>query len=236
MKNNILLILIFLSGMVCGGFIGGKYVMNHTSAPASPAVCAASAQPADLLLAQLEDAALPQDVTEAENEQKRVHSASEIPSQLVRTDLPDGIVLGGKPENPTPEKPAGIELNDAQNTVVLQAQKPANRVADNTSSITMIEAPVEIKRIQTLDGYKEFKHTARGSYPAADFSKEEVIVLESQSNLPDKAFEIVEIIPGEKEIKVLYRVNLFGLDKKTNTHSAQKISKSKLPAVLEQVL
>lgn len=222
--------------MVCGGFVGGKYVLSHTSAPA-PAVCAASAEPADLLLARLEDAALPQDVTEVQDEQKRLHSASEIPSQLVRTDLPDDIVLGLKPQQPEgPEKPAGIELNDAQNTVVLQAQKPANRVADNSSSITMIEAPVTVKRIQTLDGYKEFKHVARGSYPAADFSKEEVIVLESQSNLPDKAFEIVEIIPGEKEIKVLYRVNLFGLDKKTNTHSAQKISKSKLPAVLEQVL
>ena len=119
--------------------------------------------------------------------------------------------------------------------MVLNSQKPAQRAADGTS-ITLIDAPVQIKRIKTLEGYKAFKRTALGSYPTADFAKEEVVVLESQSNLPDKVFEIVSIEPDGNDLKLRYRVNVFGLDKKTNTHSAQKISKTTKNIVLEQVL
>lgn len=229
MKNNILLVLVFLSGAVFGGFIGGEYVKKHTPAPVP---CVRHADGADLLLARLE-----QDGSPDGEQTIQPQSAAQLPSQLVRAELPADILLGVKPENASsPAKTSGIVLDDTQTAVVLQAQKPAHRASDEQSSITLIEAPVKVKRIQSLDDYKQFKHTARGSYPTADFSKEEVFVLESESNLPDKAFEIVEIVPTESDIKVLYRVNLLGLDQKTNTHSAQKVAKMKLPVVLEQVL
>ena len=233
MKNNILFILVFLSGAVFGGFVAGGYVKMHTS---KPAVCNARIEGTDLLLAQLEQAGSPEDVKVLEDSPiAQPHSSSEIPSQLVRAELPKDIVLGVKAEQTPTERPVGIVLDDQQSAVVLRAQKPAHRAADGSNK-TLIEAPVDVKRIQTLDDYKQFKRVARGSYPIADFSKEEVWVLESQSNLPDKAFEIVEIIPTDTEIKLLYRVNLLGLDQKTNTHSAQKMTKTKLPIVLEQVL
>ena len=162
-------------------------------------------------------------------------TSAELPSQLVRSDLPEDVVLGGETTLPIAQKPAGVVLSDGQNTVVVNAQRPAQRAADGTS-ITMIEAPVQVKRIQTLDQYKEFKRVARGSYPTADFAKEEVLVLESASNLPDKVFEIVEIVPEGENLKVRYRVNVFGLDQKTNTHSAQKMARTKANIVLEQVL
>jgi len=233
MKNNILLILVFLSGAVFGGFCTGIYVKSHTAAPVA---CVQRAEGTDLLLAQLEQAGLPEDVKPAtDSEENVLHSASELPSQLVRAELPEDIVLGGTATQDLSPKPAGVVLDEAQTQVVLQAQKPAQRAADG-SSMTLIEAPVEVKRIRSLEDYKQFKQVARGSYPAADFSKEEVFVLESQSNLPDKAFEIVEVVPTQTELKVLYRVNVLGLDKKTNTHSAQKAAKTSLPVVLEQVL
>ena len=232
MKNNILLVLVFLSGAVFGGFCAGVYVKAHTPAPVT---CAPRADGADLLLAQLEQAGLPDDVKPAEEIPNSIHSASELPSQLVRAELPTDMVLGGVVKQEVSQQPAGVVLDEAQTQVVLQARKPAQRATDG-SSITLIEAPVEVKRIRSLDEYKQFKRVARGSYPMADFSKEEVFVLESQSNLPDKAFEIVELIPTETELKVLYRVNVLGLDQKTNTHSAQKAPKTSLPVVLEQVL
>lgn len=234
MKNNILLVLIFISGAVFGG--GGLYLWQ-VSHPKELPLCAARSADTQLLLTQLEDAGLPDDVKAAQTDDFELQKSDQLPSQLVRADLPDDVVLGAKPAEPTQEgePTAGIVLGDAQTAVVLRSEKPAQRAADNTS-ITMIEAPVSVQRIQTLDDYKAFKRTARGNYPEADFSKEEVLVLQSQSNLPDNVFEIVQLVPGENSLTVLYRVNVFGLDKKTNTHSAVKMQKVTGPVVLEQVL
>ncbi len=233
MKNNLLLILVFLSGAVFGG--GGLYFWQQAHPQELP-LCAARPADTQLLLMQLEEAGLPDDVKAAQEDGPALAKSDELPSQLVRADLPDDVVLGVKPATEgEEEKPAGIVLDETQTAVVVRAQKPAQRAADNTS-ITMIEAPVSVKRIASLDEYKQFKQVARGSYPTADFNKEEVLVLESQSNLPDNVFEIVDLVPDGNSLTVLYRVNLFGLDKKTHTHSAAKVAKVKGPVVLEQVL
>ncbi len=163
-------------------------------------------------------------------------SSDELPSQLVRSDLPQEILLGHMAiSKSAEEKPSGVVLSDDQETIVLNSKLPAQQVADG-SGRTLIEAPVAVKRIQSLDQYKAFKTQARGSYPTADFAKEEVIVLESASNLPDNVFEIVKIAPEGENLKLFYRVNVLGLGEKINTHSAQKINKSSLPIILEQVL
>ncbi len=229
-KLMLLWVLTFAAGLVCGG--GAMALWNNAHTPVA-ARCVARDPGTQLLLAQLEKAGLPENVQEilADNTPK---SSAELPSQLVRSDLPEDVVLGGEAA-PAEEKTSGVVLSDGQNTVVLNSQRPAQRAADGTS-ITMIEAPVAVKRIKTLDDYKAFKRTALGSYPAADFATEEVVVLESQSNLPDKVFEIVSVEPEGDHLKLRYRVNVFGLDKKTNTHSAQKINKTPKNIVLEQVL
>lgn len=235
MKKGKLIVLWGLT-FVAGALVGGSVM---TFWPRPRVVCPAChvGPQAQLLLAQLENSGLPDGLREVANGEQTLKSSAEIPSQLVRTELPEDMVIGGEvATSEEPEtRPAGVVLSDGQNTVVLNAQKPAQRAADGTN-ITMIEAPVQTKRIQTLDEYKAFKREARGSYPAADFATEEVIVLESASNLPDKVFEIVDITPEGDSLKVRYRVNVFGLGDKINTHSAQKISKTAAPLILEQVL
>lgn len=222
--------LTLITGMVVGGTCVRLYMGDGRAAHAC--ACNAHKGMESLDIAQLENASLAAGLQEvADNVLK---SSAEIPSQLVKTAWPEGMVLASE-SKPTDEKPAGVVLSDGQNTVVLNAQKPVQRAADGTS-ITMIEAPVTVKRIKTLAQYKAFKQVARGSYPTVDFAKEEVIALESASNLPDKVFEIVQIAPEGKNLKVTYRVNVFGLDQKTNTHSVQKIKKNSSPVVLEQVL
>lgn len=207
-------------GRIAGETVCGRGCLGETPLPLIP----------------IEEGVLPEGIQEVQQNQP-LKSSAELPSQLVRSDLPEDIVLGAVPADTAAgeEKPSGIVLSDGQNTVVLNSQKPAQRATDGTN-ITLIEAPVQVKRIKTLEDYKAFKRSALGSYPTADFSKEEVVVLESQSNLPDKVFEIVRIEPDGESLKLSYRVNVFGLDKKTNTHSAQKIKKSKADIVLEQVL
>ena len=100
----------------------------------------------------------------------------------------------------------------------------------------MIEVPVKARVISTIEQYKEFKRAARGSYPTTDFETEQVVVLESQSNFPDKVFEVAGVQESADKVVVFYRVNVFGLDQKTNTHSVVKIPKTALPVELKQVL
>ena len=233
-KLILLWVLTFIAGLLVGGTCMGSYQARHTP---KASVCPSTQYnpQADLLLAKLEEMGTPDGVREVtqENALKR---SSELPSQLVRSELPDDIVLGlPAAAQPEERKTPGVTLTDEQETIVLNARTPAQRASDSTSR-TLIEAPVGVKRIQTLEQYKSFKTQARGSYPTADFAKEEVIVLESTSSLPDNIFEIVQIVPEGENLKVFYRVNVLGLDKKINTHSAQKINKSSLPIILEQVL
>ncbi len=227
--------LTFLAGAVVGGTCVNVFLQRTARLQTA---CQATGGVDEFHLVQLEDASFPDDVHEIlpDNTPK---SAADLPSQLVRTELPEDMRLSSAPtESPAQEEIAssGIVLSDAQNTVVLNAQQPAQRAADNASGITKIEAPVALKRIQTLDEYKAFKRQARGSYPEANFATEEVLVLESASNLPDKVFEIVDVVPSGDRITLVYRVNIFELDKKTNTHTARKIQKTSQPIQLEQVL
>ncbi len=233
-KSKLILLwgLTFIAGLVVGGGVSALWTRANTSCLAYQPGRSIQTQ---LLLAQLEEAGLPDGVREEKDTAHELKTSAEIPSQLVRTDLPDDIVLGGEAPAQPAETASGVVLSDGQNTVVLNSKKPAQRAADGTS-ITLIEAPVQPKRIKTLEEYKAFKQIARGSYPTVDFSKEEVIVLESASNLPDKVFEIVDITPEGDTLKVRYRVNVFGLGNKINTHSAQKMAKTDNPVFLEQVL
>ena len=100
----------------------------------------------------------------------------------------------------------------------------------------MINAPVKARIIKSTADYKKFKQSARGEYPQADFNKQMVVVLESDSNLPDKVFEIKDVQAKDGHLWVFYRVNVFGLNKKINTHSAKAVQKSALPLTLKQVL
>ena len=197
-----------------------------------------------LLAADLKESELAEGIEEKESSKNGPRRGTELPSQLspihlegvseiyaykkeADSDLEEQIIARKKYTEP-------VDLSDAQGKVpaatdnAQQAKMPTN--------ITMIEVPVKARVISSSDDYKDFKRVARGSYPTADFAKEQVLVLESESNLPDKVFEIADVKTGTENIVVLYRVNVFGLDHKTNTHSAVKMPKTDLPVVLQQVL
>lgn len=186
-----------------------------------------------LLTINMEDASVPEGITVVEEPD---YVESDVPSQLSKIKVPgmekvisrSGNVI--TPQEDTQE-PA-VDLTDTPSGV-LPGQESA---PEPKSNISMINAPVTAKLIKTADEYKTFKRTARGKYPSADFAKENVLVLESASNLPDKVFEIESVREEDGKMVVTYRVSVFGLDKKTNTHSAVLIQKRDLPMELKQVL
>ena len=147
------------------------------------------------------------------------------------------------PDEKLPSVSRGVDLGDIQynasTQAVAQAQAEAQAQApaqEPPSGIVMIAAPVEPLLIKTAEEYKAFKRRARGSYPSANFAKDNVLVLESTSNLPDKVFEIQDVREQNGKMVVTYRVNMFGLNKKTNTHSAVLIKKRDLPLEFKQVI
>ena len=169
-----------------------------------------------------------------------------VPSHLSQIDVSDiqTIVFQSGEEF----APRGMENEEAAvflpslpvvNPELLQAEENSQsetQPTEDASRISMISAPVAAKVIDSLEKYRSFKRSARGSYPSVDFKKQQILVLESASNLPDKVFEIVSVEEVDGKRLVSYRVNIFGLDKKINTHSVVLIDKKNLPLELKQVL
>lgn len=189
----------------------------------------------------MEKAALAEGVVPIQ-ETSEVQSVT-VPSQLSKIDLPEvKTIISRSGVEFTP--PSGEEATadtlpvvDAS-AVVVNAQTLPVKVADPSaeSKITLIEAPVEAQILSSLEDYRRFKRQARGSYPEVDFTKQNVLVLQSTSNLPDKVFEIQTVTDEKGKRIVTYRVSVFGLDKKTNTHSVVVVDKQNLPLELKQVL
>ena len=192
-----------------------------------------------LLIVDMEEALEPEGVVDI-NEPKYVDDDT-LPSQLSKIKVQglERIISrsGASYEAPEEEpEDSAVVLGNVDRNAVPSATAPAAVSPDSESKISMIEAPVKVLLIKTLDEYKNFKRMARGKYPTADFSKDYVVVLESNSNLPDKVFEIQDVQEENGKMVIIYRVNIFGLDQKTNTHSAVRIEKRDLPIELKQVL
>lgn len=237
MKKNIWLIgafiLVFLAGLAAMR-VWDVYRFAKERENAVPL------RPTDSLLSlNLKGASAPEGVTELEAPD---YVETTVPSQLSKISVPgmekvisrSGQVIETDGDEESEEKSAAVDLSGAQNVRLPSgAQKP---VEEPKSAISMINAPVAAKLIKTAAEYKAFKRTARGKYPSANFATDNVLVLESTSNLPDKVFEIQDVREEGGKMVVTYRVSVFGLDKKTNTHSAVLIQKRDLPLELKQVL
>ena len=134
-----------------------------------------------------------------------------------------------------PSETAPIELRgDEVVSIATKEISPEDGMEDTQR--TMLTAPVRYFVIQSTDEYKKFKQKARGSYPSLDFSKQMLVVLESDSNLPDNIFETVSAEEKENTVMVNYRVNILELDKRINSHAVLPVKKTKAPIELHQVL
>ena len=229
--------------MLVLSFLIGAAVMHwwdtHRNPSATQPVLAGE-ETSSVWLLDMEKASTPQDMQEVKTAADTPQEVT-IPSQLSKIELPGVQTVISRsgaefsPQSGEEDQPeAGVV--DLQNVSYKTIPEKEETAEETESKISMIEAPVSAKLISSVEEYREFKREARGDYPQADFNKQQVLVLESGSNLPDKAFEIVSVQEKDGKRLVLYRVNIFGLDKKTNTHSAQVLEKSKLALELKQVL
>ena len=240
----------FLQLILCAGFFVAGAVCMHVwdshQARQDRAFLDTLNDTDSLLVTDMQQATVPEDATELQAPQSA--QPITVPSQLSKIDVPEVQAVFTRSghafepvEEPgaTPaEKPDAslVKLDDSA-VVGGQAQRAlAAQTPQEESKISMIEAPVEALLIKSMEEYRAFKRRARGSYPEVNFAKENVLVLESAGNLPDKVFEIQTVADADGKRIVTYRVSVFGLDKKINTHSVKVIDKKDLPLELKQVL
>lgn len=167
---------------------------------------------------------------------------TKLPSQIALTDVSEIAGVAPKEqsseqnENTKKSAPLELGLTGTEVASVASQQIPSRPADDEQSQITLIAAPVKHFLIQNQTEYKAFKNKARGSYPTVDFKKQALVVLESDSNLPDNVFELISAEEKDGELVVTYRVNVFRLDKKINSHTVLPINKTQAPIQLKQVL
>ncbi|MFA6435477.1 MAG: hypothetical protein WCW52_12370 [Elusimicrobiales bacterium] len=104
---------------------------------------------------------------------------------------------------------------------------------------TMFTAPVDYKIFRDLETWKAFASTHQGHYPPVDFSREEMLILVSLSDLPSGIFKIEGLKKSAKETVVLYRVDPLAMAsgneaKEQNYYSAAAVPKA-ADIKLEQV-
>ena len=226
-------VLVFLAGLVTMRL----WDTYRARKPAKP--IALNVPPGAIAVTNMEAGVVPQGLVELDEPENQVKELT-VPSQLSKIDLLEIKTVisrsGHVVEVPENESRALPAMPQHGPQTVYPAGEPAATALPQDTKISMIAAPVEAVLITSLDEYRQFKRRARGSYPTVDFNKNNVLTLESASNLPDKACEIVSVQEEDGKMVVRYRINVFGLNKKTNTHNVVVILKRNLPLVLKQVL
>lgn len=238
MNKTVLMIVSICSFLVGAAFMQGWHIYR---AREDKALLGTLPDASSVWVTDMQNAAMPDGVTSAQTAPEV--QAVTVPSQLSKIDLPEVQTIISRsgaeftPASSGEEKDSTLPVVDAT-AVVSNGQSLPVKVADpaGESKITLIEAPVEVQVLSSLDDYRQFKRQARGNYPEVDFAKQNVLVLQSTSNLPDKVFEIQTVTDENGKRVITYRVSVFGLDKKTNTHSVAVVDKSDLPLELKQVL
>lgn len=237
-KRNIHLacafVLVFLAGVACMR-VWDSFRMPEPELAEVP-------DSSSLLLVNLADPTGPADLPGEGEPPQDYKDASTVPSHLPNIKMQGVEKITFLPANNqqeeeenTPKTPKSpVNLGSADH-ITPNATTP-QQMPEEESKISMISVPVQVRVIKTPDEYKAFKRVARGKYPQANFAKDNIITLESTGNWPDKVFEIQDVVEQDGKMVVLYRVNIFGMDKKTNTHSVVRVDKRNLPVELKQVL
>ena len=119
---------------------------------------------------------------------------------------------------------------DPDNASISYVEDPAIE----KETISIINAPVKFEVIKTAADYQKVKKSLFSDFGQIDFSKEMLILVESDGNLNDGFFQIKKIQNTGEQIIVFYSFNIIGANDRVGKISAEKIAKSDLPIVLQQ--
>jgi hypothetical protein len=98
-------------------------------------------------------------------------------------------------------------------------------------------APVSYKLFTSAQTYADFKDTHRATkFPKADFDRQTVVMLVSNSDFPNRIFSIVSAEETGGVLHVRYRVNIFAAsDAGEDTFAAMAVKKTTAKVELDQI-
>lgn len=148
----------------------------------------------------------PQSMMDMLTEMSGSNKKKNPPVYLTDKDLDKKIVVtrSGRPEAPLSA------------SIVPEMGKSASSFGGKT----MISAPVDYKVFRDSVTWQAFASTHKGRFPPVDFSREELLILVSVSDLPSGIFKIDGLKRSVKETVVLYRVDPLAMaaDNETPQH------------------
>jgi len=117
------------------------------------------------------------------------------PIPLTEQDLDRTIVISRSSKPEPPLNPSAVPGLDESASAL------------RMGAATMITAPVNYQLFTSSETWLAFAISHKGHFPAADFSKERMLILVSVSALPSGIFKITGIKKASRETLVLYRVD-----------------------------
>lgn len=149
------------------------------------------------------------------------------PVHLTDASLRKKVMIDGSGKPPAPLNPSAVY-----------------RLGESTSQLrmgekTMITAPVDYQLFKSSETWSAFASSHKGRFPAADFSREQMLILVSVSDLPSGIFKVAGVNRSAKETVVSYRVDPLAMAAETGAkekdfYSAVPVPRT-LPVRLEQV-
>ncbi len=116
------------------------------------------------------------------------------PVHLSDSDLRKKVLLS------SPEKSRQLNYS----AVLRPGESAAPQYAGGKSMIT---APVDFQLFKSSQTWKAFADSHRGRFPVADFSREQMLILVSVSELPSGIFRVSGVKKTAREVVVYYRVD-----------------------------
>jgi len=100
-----------------------------------------------------------------------------------------------------------VEPSDRSENPLNSSAVPKPGSSSTAGAGALISAPVDYKVFRDTETWKAFASTHKGHYPPVDFSREEMLILVSVSDMPSGIFKIDGLKKSAKETVVLYRVD-----------------------------
>lgn len=117
------------------------------------------------------------------------------PIPFTEQDLDKTVVISRSNEPEPPLNSSAVPGMDAGTATLRMGAK------------TMISAPVDYQLFTSSETWRAFAISHKGYFPAADFSKERMLILVSVSDMPSGIFKITGLKKAPRETLVLYRVD-----------------------------
>jgi hypothetical protein len=168
----------------------------------------------------------PQNIMDTLTEMSGANKYKPSPVRLTDSDLRKKVLLT-EPEKSRPLSYAAV-------------LRPGESAAQRyTGGKSMITAPVDFQLFKSPETWKAFADSHAGRFPAADFSREQMLILVSVSELPSGIFKVAGVKKTAREAIVSYRVDPLAMSAETGAkekdfYSAAAVPKN-LTVRLEQI-